>query len=596
MKTLCIILARAGSKGLPNKNILDLAGQPMIAWTIGHAKAATRLSRIVVSSDDRIAIALASHLNIDVVHRPAELASDTATVDSAARHALLESERLFNEKYDAIVILYGNVPLRPADLIDRAVEKLAATRCDSVQSVAPVGKMHPYWMKKLTGPGGDVLEHYQPNHIYRRQDLPPVYMLDGGIIAVTRASLMSEKPGEPHAFLGTDRRAIVTQPGEVVDIDTAEDMTIASARMESKLDQNVEAFEDELDYLGWATVEIRGKKIGERESAYVVAELGVNHDGSRDKALWLTRQAKEAGADAVKLQLFDARLLLSAEAVFAEYQEGAATDPVAMLNALQIDERAMLAVRDLAQELGMAFIVTCFSLELVEVLRRLDVDAIKVASPDAVNIPLITAAMQLQKPLILATGTCHSDEIEFLYPLLARRPAVLLHCVSSYPTPDDRINLSAIADLRHPVANPSIGLSDHTTNVHTGMAAVIAGAQMLEKHLTYDRAARGPDHAASLDPAQFAEYVRLVRLAEKMRGEREFGRPQDIELDVRRVSRQSVCAVRDLPVGHVIRREDVTVKRPGTGIPAARLADVVGKPTLRAVKANHLLHEGDVEI
>ncbi len=231
MPTLCIILARAGSKGLPHKNLLPLAGQPMIAWTIQHALAARGLDKVVVSTDGREIADIARGLGVEVVARPPELASDTATVDSAARHAVLELEKATGATWDPIVILYANVPLRPRNLIDDAVAKLRATGCDSVQSVCPVGKMHPYWMKKVTGPDSDVLEPYVENTVYRRQNLPPVYMLDGGIIAVTRESLLTEFPGQPHAFLGQDRRALITQPGEVVDVDTAVDLKIAEARL-----------------------------------------------------------------------------------------------------------------------------------------------------------------------------------------------------------------------------------------------------------------------------------------------------------------------------------------------------------------------------
>ncbi|MFP4145602.1 MAG: cytidylyltransferase domain-containing protein [Phycisphaeraceae bacterium] len=229
MKTLGVILARAGSKGLPRKNALPLAGRPMIAWTVQHARQSASLSRYLVSTDGEELASIARDAGAEVILRPPELAHDTATVDAAARHALEQAEAEAGETFDAVVILYGNVPLRPADLTDRAVAKLARTGCDSVQSVCPVGKMHPYWMKQLAGDAGDVLEPWVENQVYRRQDLPPVYMLDGGIIAVTRASLLTTAPDQPHAFLGRDRRAVVTEPGEVVDVDTATDLRVAEA-------------------------------------------------------------------------------------------------------------------------------------------------------------------------------------------------------------------------------------------------------------------------------------------------------------------------------------------------------------------------------
>ncbi len=234
MNTLGVILARAGSKGLPHKNSLPVGGKPMIAWTIEHTLACQSLDQIVLSTDDHNIAEIGSHYQIDVVWRPDHLASDTATVDSATRHALEEMESRFTANFNYIAILYGNVPLRPADLTDRAMQKLQREGCDSVQSVCPVGKMHPYWMKVLEGDQGDFITDYAPNDIYRRQDLPPVYMLDGGIITVTRFCLFSVIPERPHAFLGMNRRAIVTEPGQVVDVDCQLDLDLAQTILQSK--------------------------------------------------------------------------------------------------------------------------------------------------------------------------------------------------------------------------------------------------------------------------------------------------------------------------------------------------------------------------
>lgn len=232
-RVLCVVLARAGSKGLPGKNVLPLGGKPMVAWTIEHARGSRCVTDVVLSTDGPAIAAVGRSMGVSVIERPAELASDTATVDSAARHAVRMREEMTGESARVVVILYANVPLRPSDLTDRAVGKLVETGADSVQSVCPVGKMHPYWMKKLGG-AGDVLEPYVENTVYRRQDLPAVYMLDGGMIAVTRDSLFTEVAGEPHAFLGRDRRAVVTEPGEVVDIDSMADLRVAEAMLAAR--------------------------------------------------------------------------------------------------------------------------------------------------------------------------------------------------------------------------------------------------------------------------------------------------------------------------------------------------------------------------
>jgi sialic acid synthase SpsE len=166
-------------------------------------------------------------------------------------------------------------------------------------------------------------------------------------------------------------------------------------------------------------------------------------------------------------------------------------------------------------------------------------------------------------------------------------PFALLHCVSSYPTPIDEANLCWIAELASSFRVP-IGFSDHTTELMSGALSVAAGATIVEKHLTYDRAAQGPDHSASADARQFGQYVQMIRQAERLRG-RPGKRVLEIENDVRTVSRQSLVICRDLKPGDVIREADLTVQRPGTGIPAARLEATIGRRVARALKAGAML-------
>ncbi|QQE10143.1 acylneuraminate cytidylyltransferase family protein [Planctomycetota bacterium] len=233
MKTLAVILARAGSQGLPNKNGLMLLGKPMLQYTVEHAHNSISLDYTILSTDGGHLAEIAQDLNVPTVLRPEALATSTATVDSAVRHAVLEFERQTGFEFERIVVLYGNVPVRPMDLTDRAIAKLEETGCDSVQSVYSVEKNHPYWMKRVDDE--DRLLMYEENHIYRRQELPPVYMLDGGIIALKREALFIQKENEPHAFLGVDRRAVMTNPHDVVDIDSALDLKIAEAILKENM-------------------------------------------------------------------------------------------------------------------------------------------------------------------------------------------------------------------------------------------------------------------------------------------------------------------------------------------------------------------------
>lgn len=331
----------------------------------------------------------------------------------------------------------------------------------------------------------------------------------------------------------------------------------------------------------------------EQSGPYIIAELGVNHDGSAERAMTLVEAAHAAGADAVKLQVFDAAELLSSAAMPAEYQlEAGLSDPRQMLQRLQLDMEQMRAVFDCARELGLHCIATIFNLGLVQDAQELGSDAYKTASPDIVNRPLIDALKETGRPLIVSAGGATLEEVAQATQWLGDHPHVLMQCVSAYPTPAQHAHLAGRLAMLAVNAN-ALGYSDHTTATDTGALAVASGACVLEKHLTYSREATGPDHAASLDPEGFAEYVRLARRAWAMLGNHE-KKVLPIEEDVRRVSRQSLVTLRALPAGHEITADDLTIKRPGTGISPGELSRVIGRVTIRSVDADVPLVEDDL--
>ena len=218
-----VVIGRAGSKGLPGKNARLVGGRPMIARSVDHATASRTVGRVLCSTDgDEIAIA-AEHAGAEIIRRPADLAEDHATIDSAVRHAIEAS----GDDANHVVILYGNIPVRPSDLIDRALDLLVTSGADSVQSYSPVGKHHPYWTCRMDGDSR--VSKWEPNQVYRRQDLPSAYIPDGGVLAVTRQSLFRVDPADPHAFLGEDRRGIRNPAGSVVDVDDEIDLLVAEA-------------------------------------------------------------------------------------------------------------------------------------------------------------------------------------------------------------------------------------------------------------------------------------------------------------------------------------------------------------------------------
>jgi sialic acid synthase SpsE len=337
---------------------------------------------------------------------------------------------------------------------------------------------------------------------------------------------------------------------------------------------------------------IAGRPIGPGHAPYVIAEIGVNHDGNMVRGQDLVRAAHAAGADAVKFQLFEADRLMSEDSRLARYQaEAGATDPREMLREYELPVELMeILVRE-ARDRGLHPIVTVFSDSLVADAERLDVAAYKLASPDIVHRPLIDALRATGRPLILSTGAADESEVRRAEGWIGETTAAYLQCVSSYPTADGDASLAGIGELAAWTGRV-VGYSDHTTGVDSGALAVAAGASILEKHLTFDRAAPGPDHAASLDGAQFAEYVRLVRRAHAMLGSGK--RVLDVESDVRSVSRQSLVLARAMRKGERIAAADIVIKRPGTGIAPHRIAEVVGRTLVRDRDADRVLCEGDL--
>jgi N,N'-diacetyllegionaminate synthase len=348
------------------------------------------------------------------------------------------------------------------------------------------------------------------------------------------------------------------------------------------------------------------REIGPEHPPYIIAEIGVNHDGSVERAIALTELAANAGADAVKLQLFKADLLMSKAAKLAAYQTAAGeSDPIQMLRRLELSAEQMAAVVDRAHQLKIHAIVSVFSVELVAEAERLPWDAYKAASPDIINRPLLDALAGTGKPIVLSTGASTLDEVRRALGWLAgmKDRLAVLQCVSSYPTLEGQEELGGMKALRTVFSGP-VGYSDHTPASSTSALAVLCGAELLEKHLTYDRGAGGPDHAASLDEQGIYEYVGYaINKHEDITGddpcfpvstkEREWieslpavKRVLPIEQDVRHVSRQSLTTARPLTIGHTLTRADLTIKRPGTGLEPFRLDEVVGRRLARAVEGD----------
>ena len=318
---------------------------------------------------------------------------------------------------------------------------------------------------------------------------------------------------------------------------------------------------------------------------FIIAEAGVNHNADLTLAHRLIDAAREAGADAVKFQTFEAEKLAAKSAPRAAYQElrSGAGDQVSMLRGLELRPEWHAELAAHCGDAGIEFMSTPFHSEAADLLRPL-VRRFKIGSGDLTDSSLLEHVAAMGKPLILSTGMSTEKEIAAAVDVLSRRGAevTLLHCTSLYPAPFEAVNLSAIATLRKRFALP-VGYSDHTRGIAVSIAAAALGAVVIEKHFTLDRALPGPDHAASLEPKELVQLVESIRAVECAMGDG-VKRIMAGEDAIRRVARKSVVAAADLEAGQVLTRSMLAVKRPGTGISPFDIVKVVGRRLGRAVK------------
>ncbi len=332
--------------------------------------------------------------------------------------------------------------------------------------------------------------------------------------------------------------------------------------------------------------------------SYIIAEAGVNHNGDMDLALRLVDAAAEAGADAVKFQTFHADELVSRTARKARYQiENTADDgsQFEMLKALELADEDYARLRDHAERRGIDFLSTPFSERAADLLERIGVSAYKVSSGDLTHLPLLRHIARKGRPIILSSGMATLAEIEEALGAIhaeGNRAISVLHCVSNYPAAPADCNLAAMETIARAFAVP-VGWSDHTEGEAISLAAIARGARIIEKHITLDRALPGPDHRASMEPAEFARFVASIRAVESAIGTG-IKAPTPAEIETAKVGRRSVVTLRALRAGDVLTAADVAIKRPGHGIAPRFLPYVIGRrlacdlPESTAVELGHL--------
>ncbi len=325
----------------------------------------------------------------------------------------------------------------------------------------------------------------------------------------------------------------------------------------------------------------------EKKNIIVIAEAGVNHNGNLDQAMQLIDVAAEANADYVKFQTFKAEKSVTLSAPKADYQEsttGVSESQREMIRRFELDLEAHKTLIKHCHKRGVRFLSTAFDPDSIDMLLSLGMDLFKIPSGEITNLPYLRKIRNCNKPVILSTGMAHLGEVKAALEILmsgkgSHEPVTVLHCNTAYPTPIEDVNLRAMLTLRDDL-NVAVGYSDHTLGIEVPIAAVALGAVIIEKHFTLDRNLPGPDHRASLEPDELKSMVAAIRNVEKCMGDG-VKQPSASERKNMPIVRKSIVAARAISIGELFAADNLTTKRPGTGISPMCWDSLIGQKATR---------------
>ncbi len=557
---LGVIPARGGSKGIPRKNIKSIAGKPLIAWTILAAQESKLIDRLVISTEDPEIAAIAREYGAEVIERPAELATDEATTLAVLQDILTKIDA------DTIVLLQPTSPVRDPGLIDKCIRQFKKTGVDNL------------------GTGFNCKFMSYGSYMKRRQELNGFFYDDGNVYVINSDLI---RRGKLH---GKKMGRIEISREQNIEIDDPFDFWLA----EQVLLARCASQRSSAKYL----IKVKNKKIGFVQPVFIIAEAGVNHNGSLKQAKIMVDKAKAAGADAIKFQTFRAQALVTKTAPKAGYQNRTVKTKshYEMLKDLELSADDFRQLADYCKSKGIIFLSSPFDEESAELLRRLNVPAYKIGSGEITNLSLLAKVAGYGKPIILSTGMADlkevSEAVEIIY-AAGNRKLVLLHCTSNYPTMYEDVNLQAMLTLQKEFKLP-IGYSDHTEGILASITAVALGATVIEKHVTLDKAATGPDHQVSLDFTELKNMIEEIRKVEMIMGTGEKA-PRSSEFAVQKVVRKSVVATDNIPVGTKLVAGMLAIKRPGTGISPKYLPQLLNNMTVKPIVKDQVLSWKDVK-
>ncbi len=331
-------------------------------------------------------------------------------------------------------------------------------------------------------------------------------------------------------------------------------------------------------------------RISPKDSPYLIAEIGLNHNGSLTLAKEMSLAAKSAGAHAVKFQMYRSEYFIEPRASLGEGANGSLLD---FFRSFELTESEWKELRNYADSVNMDFLCSVFDKPSLDFYRTLDPFAVKIASGDISNQILIEDAVETGIPILLSTGTAEESEVQKAVSWIPEDyPLLVFQCVSSYPARPEDANLMTIRNWTDTL-NPLVGLSDHTSGIHVSAAAVALGACAIERHFTTNKNLEGPDHKISLDPAEFRDMAKVIRTVYGARGDgRKSVRPS--EEPARMGGRRSLYTARDLKAGSILAREDLIALRPGGGIPADQYKNITGKKLLSDLPAGTMISRNHI--
>lgn len=326
---------------------------------------------------------------------------------------------------------------------------------------------------------------------------------------------------------------------------------------------------------------------------YIIAEVGPNHNGSLERAIALVIDLSKIGVDAIKFQVAKLENSYSKDAFKPKYQRenDKEKSPIEMSKKYQLPFEDHLVLSKVCKENGVDYMCTAFEMESLRFLtNNIDMPYYKVPSGEILTLDILEHIAEHQKPIILSTGMASFEEMEMAVEVLKKKgnnQVTILHCISNYPVPAEDVNLNVMLEIKSRFKTP-VGFSDHTIGNDAAIAAVALGATIIEKHVTFDKNAEGPDHKASSTVDEFAELVKSIRNVDKMMGSKEKIFSKD-ELEIKKSARKSIVTLKELKKGHVLKREDICFKRPGFGFNPFELNKVLGKVLVDDIEANRVI-------